>query len=88
MYYFHKIVCIDKAMKTTLDLPSNLLEAAMRASGCDTKTGTIVLALEQLVRREKLARLRALRGTMPDLAIDIDTLRGRKSCIAKPGTAH
>ena len=65
-------------MKTTLDLPSDLLDAAMRAGGCDTKTGTIVLALEQLVRREKLARLRAMRGTMPDLSLDLDILRGRK----------
>lgn len=65
-------------MKTILDLPSNLLGAAMRAGGCDTKTGTIVLALEQLVRREKLERLRAMRGTMPNLAIDVNTLRGRK----------
>jgi hypothetical protein len=65
-------------MKTTLDLPSDLLDAAMRAGGCGTKTGTIILALEQLVRREKLARLRAMRGTMPDLSLDLDTLRGRK----------
>ena len=35
-------------MKTTLDLPVDLLEEAMRAGRCPTKTATIVMALEQL----------------------------------------
>ena len=65
-------------MKTTLDLPSDLLAEAVKASGQGTKTGTIVLALELLVRREKLSRLRALPGSMPDLSLDLDTLRGQR----------
>lgn len=65
-------------MKTTLDLPPDLLAAAVKAGGQETKTGTIIMALELLVRREKLSRLRALRGSMPDLSLDLDTLRERK----------
>ena len=65
-------------MKTTLDLPSDLLEEAMRIGKSDTKTGTIILALEQLIRREKIARLRRFRGSMPDFQLDLDTLRGRR----------
>ena len=65
-------------MKTTLDLPSNLLEEAMRVGKCNTKTGTIILALEQLIRREKIARLRQFRGSMPDFQLDLDSLRGRQ----------
>lgn len=64
-------------MKTTLNLPENLLLQAMKAAKCTTKTAVIVRALEQLVRSEKLAVLRASRGSMPDLKIDLDALRAR-----------
>ena len=64
-------------MKTTLDLPVNLLDEAMRAGKCPTKTATIITALERMVRSAKLARLQQMRGTMPDFAIDLDTMRGR-----------
>lgn len=65
-------------MKTTLDLPVNLLEEAMRAGRCPTKTATIVMALERMVRSAKLAQLQKMRGTMPDFTLDLDTLRGRR----------
>ena len=65
-------------MKTTLNLPENLLAQAMKAANCKTKTAVIVRALEQLVRSEKLALLRASRGSMPDLKIDLDILRARQ----------
>ena len=65
-------------MKTTLNLPENLLAQAMKATHCKTKTAVIVRALEQLVRSEKLALLRASRGSMPDLKIDLDSLRARR----------
>ena len=42
------------------------------------ETGTIILALEQLIRREKITRLRRFRGSMPDFQLDLDTLRGRR----------
>lgn len=67
----------SKKMKTTLNLPLDLMDKAMRAGKCGTKTETVVLALEQLIRHERLARLRALRGTMPDFDPDLDALRGR-----------
>ncbi len=65
-------------MKTTLNLPEALLSQAMKVSNCKTKTAVIVRALEQLVRNEKLAVLRASRGSMPDLKIDLDALRTRQ----------
>ncbi len=64
-------------MKTTLDLPANLLDEAMRVAKCGTKTATIIRALEQMVRSVKLSRLRAMRGTMPDFSLDLDVLRAR-----------
>ncbi len=50
----------------------------MKTAKCKTKTAVIVRALEQLVRSEKLAALRASRGSMPDLKIDLDSLRARQ----------
>ena len=65
-------------MKTTLNLPDDLLSQAMKTAKCKTKTAVIVRALEQLVRSEKLAALRASRGSVPDLKIDLDSLRTRQ----------
>jgi len=64
-------------MKTTFDLPDSLMAAAMKTGCGATKTATIIYALEQLVRTTKLAKLRALRGVMPDFDLDLDELRGR-----------
>lgn len=64
-------------MKTTLDIPEELINSAMREVGCKTKTAAIVMALEQMVRHAKLAKLRELRGRMPDLNVNLDTLRSR-----------
>lgn len=64
-------------MKTTFDLPDDLMAEAMKTRYGATKTATIIYALEQLVRTAKLAKLRALRGAMPDFNLDLDALRGR-----------
>ena len=55
----------------------NLLDEAMKLGKCPTKTATIVVALEQMIRSAKLARLRQMRGAIPDFSLDLDTLRGR-----------
>jgi len=60
-------------MKTTYDLSDALMAAAMKTGCAATKAATIVHALEQLVRTAKLAKLRKLRGAMPDF--DLDTPR-------------
>jgi len=64
-------------VKTTFELPDHLMAEAMKTGFGTTKTATIVYALEQLVRTTRLAKLRALRGTMPDFDVDLDVLRGR-----------
>ena len=63
-------------MKTTLDLPADILDEAVKASGEKTKTATIVLALQNLIRREKMRKLRAYRGKIR-LDADLDALRSR-----------
>lgn len=63
-------------MRTTLDLPEDLLRDAMKASHSSTKTAVIILALEELIRKSELADLKEYKGKI-DLDIDIDALRDR-----------
>lgn len=63
-------------MRTTLDLPEELLEKAMQVSNTPTKTRVIILALEELIRKSTIAELKNFKGTV-DLEIDLDTLRDR-----------
>jgi len=44
-------------MKTTLDLPRELLDEAVCCSGGRTKREAVIRALEEFTRRAKLARL-------------------------------
>jgi Arc/MetJ family transcription regulator len=64
-------------MRTTLDLPENLLEEAMKATHIQTKTKVIITALEELIRKSKISGLKRFRGKV-DLDIDLDIVRGRK----------
>ena len=63
-------------MRTTLDLPEKLLNEAMKISRTSTKTGVIVLALKELIRKSKIAGLKKYRGKI-DLDIDLDEIRDR-----------
>ncbi len=63
-------------MRTTLDLPEHLLNEAMTATHTGTKTGVIVLALEELIRKSKISGLKQYKGKI-DLSIDLDALRDR-----------
>jgi Arc/MetJ family transcription regulator len=63
-------------MRTTLDLPQELVEEARRVLGFKSKTDTVVLALQELVRRRRLDDLKALMGRV-DLDIDLAASRRR-----------
>ena len=62
-------------MRTTLDLPEDLVEEARHALGFKSKTDTVVLALRELVRRRRLDELKALMG---HVRLDIDVPRSRR----------
>ena len=64
-------------MRTTLDLPEELVEEAMKATNIKTKTKVIVAALEQLIRKSKIAEIKSYKGQV-DLDIDLNELRDRK----------
>jgi Arc/MetJ family transcription regulator len=65
-------------MRTTLDLPEELIDEAREMLGYTSKTDTIVYALREVVRRNKLERLKALCGTV-EFDVDPLTLRGKPS---------
>ncbi len=64
-------------MRTTLDLPKDLLNEAMKTTHIQTKTKVIVTALEELIRKSKISELKKFKGKV-DLDIDLDTIRGRQ----------
>ena len=63
-------------MRTTLDLPEELLIEAMKVTQIKTKTKVIMTALEDLIRKSKISELKAFKGKI-DLVIDLNDLRGR-----------
>ena len=63
-------------MRTTLDLPEELLNEAMKITSTGTKTGVIILALRELIRKSKITDLKKYRGKIY-LDIDMDELRNR-----------
>lgn len=63
-------------MRTTLDIPEDLIEEARTRLGFKSKTDTVVLALRELVRRQRIEELKDLLGSV-DLEIDLDASRRR-----------
>ncbi len=64
-------------MRTTLDLPENLLKRAMKSAKVNTKTAVITLALEELIRKEAIRGLKNFKGSVC-LDLDLDVVRGRR----------
>jgi len=63
-------------MRTTLDIPEELIEEARRILGFKSKTDTVVLALSELVRRRRIEELKDLMGSV-HLELDLDRSRRR-----------
>ena len=63
-------------MRTTLDIPENLLSEAMKVTKARTKTEVIKYALENIIRKNKLKKLKNYRGKLA-LDINLDLLRKR-----------
>ena len=64
-------------MRTTLDLPEELVNEAMKATRIQTKTRVIITALEELIRKLKISEIKHYKGKI-DLEIDLDSIRGRQ----------
>jgi hypothetical protein len=51
-------------MKTTLNLPDDLIKKTMKISGSRTKTAAIVTAMEEYLRRKKLEEIIGMEGKL------------------------
>jgi len=64
-------------MRTTLDIPKELIDEAMKVTGAKTKSQLIKDALHAEINRVKRKRLISKKGTV-DLDTDLDNLRNRR----------
>jgi Arc/MetJ family transcription regulator len=65
-------------MKTTLNLPDDLMREAMQTYNVKSKSEVITLALQELIRKKRVAALKNYKGKI-DLEIDLDVLRNRNA---------
>ena len=65
-------------MKTTPALPDEVTQETMQSTDIKTKTKVIVLALQELINKNKVAALKSYKGKV-DLDMDIDSLRKRNT---------
>jgi Arc/MetJ family transcription regulator len=63
-------------MRTTIDIPENLVNEAMKVTNIHTKTDVIKEALQNLIQREKVKNIKKFSGKI-DLNIDLDIMRKR-----------
>ncbi len=64
-------------MRTTLDIPEDLINEAMKTTQINTKTKVIITALEELIRKSRISELKEFKGKV-DLDIDMNAIRGRQ----------
>jgi Arc/MetJ family transcription regulator len=69
-------------MRTTLDIPDPLLEEARRLLGFKSKTDTVIVSLQELVRRKRIEELKSLLGSI-DLEIDVPASRRRAASTSR-----
>jgi len=63
-------------MRTTLDLPEDLITEARDLLGYKSKTDTVIFSLRELVRRHRIEELKQLMGRV-DLDLDLSKSRRR-----------
>lgn len=63
-------------MRTTLDLPEELLDEARSILGFKSKTDTIIVALRELIRHQRRQELKSLYGKV-SMSIDVAKSRRR-----------
>ncbi|HEY8666531.1 MAG TPA: type II toxin-antitoxin system VapB family antitoxin [Tepidisphaeraceae bacterium] len=69
-------------MKTTIDIPDDMLKHAMEYSGATTKREAILAALDDFNRKHRLTKARKLLGTFDNL-ITVKELRSLRNARSK-----
>ncbi len=62
-------------MRTTLDIPQQLIEEAQKILGFKSKTDTVIVSLQEFIRRKRMDELKGLVGK---ISLDIDLDKSRK----------
>mgnify|MGYP001583813194 CR=1 FL=1 len=62
-------------MRTTLDIPKDLIEEAQKLLGFQSKTDTVIVSLQELIRRKRIEELKQLSGS---IRLDIDVPSSRR----------
>jgi len=65
-------------MKTTVDIPEDELQEAIRHTGARTKREAVVIALVELNRRRRLQKLTERFGSLPDFLTQAELRRMRE----------
>jgi Arc/MetJ family transcription regulator len=65
-------------MRTNIEIDDELLAEAMRAAGTLTKRSTVEAGLRELVRRDRVRKVRELRGTVEWVG-DLDEMRSGRA---------
>lgn len=66
-------------MRTSMNIPQNLLKEAVKISGAPTQTRAVVMGLEELIRKKRLEALLKLKGSgvLRLTQKDLKKMRGR-----------
>ena len=64
-------------MRTTLNVPEDLMAEALRITRFRSKTDVVIYSLKELIRRKKLEELKDLKGKV-DIEIDLKRSRRRR----------
>lgn len=62
-------------MRTTLDLPEDLLNEARRLLQFKSKTDAVIFALREMIRRKRIEELKEMAGS---IRLDLDLNRSRR----------
>lgn len=62
-------------MRTTLDIPEDLLEEARSLLGYKSKTDTVIASLKELVRQNRIENLKSMMG---NIELEIDLAKSRR----------
>ncbi len=71
----------DKYMRTTIDIPEDLISEAMKVTNSPTKTELIKIALYNIIQQNKIKSIKNYKGKI-DLDLDINMLRARNENIS------
>jgi len=69
-------------MRTTIDIPEDLIKEAMRITKAPTKTALIKNALDNIIQKDKIKSLKNYKGKI-DIDIHLDSIRDRNEYISR-----